>query len=148
MSAGEPLVPGCDIYMKKVLFLCTHNSCRSQMAEALLRHLHGDRYEVHSAGTEATRVNPFAIDVLREMGVDTGELRSKDLSEYRGQTFDEVVTVCDNAKEACPFFPGAKFQTHKGFTDPPDLVSQGVEQMEAFRRIRDEIKEWLEDRFG
>lgn len=134
--------------MKKVLFLCTHNSCRSQMAEALLRHLYGDRYEVRSAGTEATRVNPTAVIVLKEMGVDTSGLRSKDIGEYWGQRFDEVVTLCDSAKEACPFFPGAELQTHKGFIDPPDLVSQRVEHMEAFRKIRDEIMEWIEDHFS
>jgi arsenate reductase len=92
---------------QRVLFVCTHNSARSQMAEALLRTEAGDRFEVFSAGTEATRVHPLAIDVMNEIGVDVSAQRSKTIADLGAQQFDSVITVCDNAKEACPFFPGA-----------------------------------------
>lgn len=133
--------------MKRILFLCTHNSCRSQMAEALLRHRRGEQYEVFSAGTEATEVNPFALEVLGELNIDTTALSSKALDIYWGQVFDEVITVCDNAKEACPFFSGAKVQTHQGFTDPPDLVKEGMDPILAFRKVRDDIDRWIVHHF-
>ena len=97
---------------KRVLFLCTHNSARSQMAEGLLRHLAGARFEVMSAGTEVTHVRPLAVQVMAEVGVDISGQESKTLKRYLGEPFDYVVTVCDEANEACPFFPGAKNRLH------------------------------------
>jgi arsenate reductase len=101
----------------KVLFLCTHNSARSQMAEGLLRHLAGNHFEVMSAGTEATHVRPLAIRAMDELGIDISGQESKTLDRYLGDTFDYVVTVCDDANEACPVFPGAKRRLHWSFED-------------------------------
>jgi arsenate reductase len=133
---------------KKVLFICTHNSCRSQMAEALLRRHFGGRFEVFSAGSEPTDVDPMVITALEEKGIDMSSYRSKPVEEFTGVEFDEVVTVCDNAKETCPFFPGAKKYTHQGFVDPPDLAEEGTGRMEAFRSVRDEIEKWILSHFS
>lgn len=132
---------------KNVLFICTQNSARSQMAEAMLRHLKGDEHDVYSAGTDPTFVHPGAIEALNEAGIDTARLRSKSALEYLGRDFDLVVTVCDRAKEKCPFFPGAKETEHSGFTDPADLVSQGMSEQDAFAEVRDRIRRWIEERF-
>lgn len=119
------------------------------MAEAILRQRFGDVYEVHSAGTEATEVNSYALKVLEEIGIDTSILRSKSIDEYVGDEFNEVVTVCDNAKENCPFFPGARNYLHKGFRDPPVMAEEdGIKSLDAFRIIRDEIRSWIEVEFG
>ena len=131
--------------IKTVLFLCTHNSCRSQMAEALLRDAAGSEYEVFSAGTHATEVNPLVPIVLEENGVDTSGLYSKSVDKFIDRDIDMVVTVCDHAKEACPFFPGAKEYVHQGFPDPPDLISEGMEEMDAFRNVRDMISKWIRE---
>ncbi len=143
--------------MKKVLFICTHNSARSQMAEAFLNHMYGDRYTAESAGTVATQVNPYAIAVMEELGISMKGHRSKSIEEFRGRTFDVVVTVCDSAREACPFFPG-KVVIHRSFDDPSSYhVKRGkntirdgpdTEKLAVFRRVRDEIKEWIEEEFG
>ena len=133
--------------MKKVLFICTHNSARSQMAEALLNHLYGDRYAAESAGTVATRVNPYAIEAMKEVGISMDGHRSKSIEEFRGRIFDVVVTVCDNARENCPFFPG-KVVIHRGFEDPSETKGTEDEIMAAFRRARDEIWEWIEEQFA
>jgi len=125
---------------KKVLFLCTHNSARSQMAEGLLRHFHGDNYKAYSAGTEATQVKPEAVQVLAELGIDISKQESKTLERYLEMELDYVVTVCDKAKEACPFFPGGKERVHRRFFDPSDV--------EGFRKVRDEIRAWIEEMFG
>ncbi len=124
---------------KRVLFLCTHNSARSQMAEGLLRKSGGDQFEVFSAGTEATRVHPLAIEAMRELGVDISKQRSKTLDEYVGQDFDYVVTVCDRANESCPIFPGDPERIHWSFEDPS--LAKGTEQqrLQVFRRVRDAI---------
>jgi arsenate reductase len=127
---------------QKVLFICTHNSARSQMAEALLRTLYGNYYEAYSAGIEPTSVNPYAVEVMKELGIDLSTHRSKSIEEFREMTFDYVVTVCDNAKEACPFFPGKKV-IHKGFDDPATLNGFIEDTLDVFRRIRDEIKDWI-----
>ncbi|MEA3557701.1 MAG: arsenate reductase ArsC, partial [Candidatus Thermoplasmatota archaeon] len=103
---------------------------------------------VFSAGTEATEVNPFTLEVLKDLGIDTSSLHSKSLDIYLDQEFDEVVTVCDHAKEVCPFFPGAKIRTHQGFRDPPDLVEKGMEPLAAFRMVRDDIDRWIQDHFS
>ncbi|MEF3244503.1 MAG: arsenate reductase ArsC [Caldisericaceae bacterium] len=133
---------------KKVLFICTHNSARSQMAEGLLRALYGDYYEAYSAGTQATRVNPYAIKVMTEIGIDISKQRSKSIEEFRGKEFDYVVTVCDHAKETCPFFPGANFYLHKGFKDPSEATGDEESILREFRRVREEIKAWIEETFG
>ena len=133
---------------KKVLFICTHNSARSQMAEGILRTLYGDRYEAYSAGTQPTKVNPYAIKVMSEIGIDISNHRSKSAEEFRGKEFDYIVTVCDNAKEACPFFPGGKTYLHKGFKDPSEFKGNENEIVAEFQRVRDEIKRWIEETFG
>jgi len=128
----------------KVLFLCTHNSARSQMAEGLLRHLAGDRFEVMSAGTEATHVRPLAVRAMQELAIDISGQESKTLERYLGEPFDYVVTVCDEANEACPVFPGAKRRLHWSFKDPSQATGGEEERLRAFRTVRDEIKERIE----
>ncbi len=127
----------------RVLFLCTHNSARSQMAEGLLRHLVGDRFEVHSAGTEATSVRPEAIAVMAEIGADVSGQESKTLERYLGEPFEYVITVCD-ANEACPVFPGAKNRLHWPFEDPSRATGTEEERLKVFRAVRDEIRERIE----
>jgi arsenate reductase (thioredoxin) len=124
----------------RVLFLCTHNSARSQVAEGLLRHLAGDRFEVMSAGTEATSVRPEAIKAMAELGVDISGQGSKTLERYLGEPFDYVVTVCDDANEACPVFPGAERRLHWSFRDPSRAEGSDEERLEVFRKVRDEIQ--------
>jgi arsenate reductase len=132
---------------KSVLFICTHNSARSQMAEGIMRHLFGDRFDVHSAGTVATRVKPFAVEAMAEIGVDISHHRSKSIQEYRGRRFDYVVTVCDSARDSCPFFPGDEV-IHRSFEDPSRVEGTDDGKLRAFRQSRDEIKAWLTDYFG
>ena len=122
----------------RVLFLCTHNSARSQMAEGLLGHLAGERFEPFSAGTEATRVRPEAIEAMREVGVDISGQRSETLDRYLKVPFDYVVTVCDDANEACPAFPGARERLHWSLPDPSAVTGEG--RMGAFRSARDRIR--------
>lgn len=124
---------------RRVLFLCTHNSARSQMAEGLLRAWGGDRFEAHSAGTEASVVRPLAIMVMAELGIDISAHTSKRLDVYAGQSFDDAITVCDDAKEACPYFPGAARQLHWSFDDPSAATGTEEERLAFFRRVRDEI---------
>jgi arsenate reductase len=114
------------------------------MAEGLMNHFFGDRYRASSAGTEATRVNPFAIRVLEEIGVDISAHRSKAVEEFRGERFDTVVTVCDSARESCPFFPGKRV-IHRSFRDPSHTEGSDEELLHAFREVRDEILAWLEE---
>jgi arsenate reductase (thioredoxin) len=128
---------------KRVLFLCTHNSARSQMAEGLLREMAGDRFEVFSAGTEKTRVQPLAIEAMREVGIDISGHRSKTLDEFAGDTFDSVVTVCDRANESCPIFPGATERIHWSFDDPTAVVGSDEQKLRAFRTVRDAIQQRL-----
>ena len=125
---------------KRVLFLCTHNSARSQMAEGLLGHLAGDRFEPFSAGTEATHVRPEAIEAMREVEVDISGQRSETLDRYLGKPFDYVVTVCDDANEACPVFPEARERLHWSLPDPSAVTGGRGERMEAFRSVRDRIR--------
>lgn len=134
--------------MKSVLILCTGNSARSQMAEGLLRHLAGDRLEVHSAGTRASSVRPEAIAAMAEIGIDISSHWSKSADEFTGREIDCVLTVCDNAKETCPYFPAATKVIHHSFEDPPAAdVGTLEERMAVFRRVRDEMKEFLEGEF-
>ncbi len=124
---------------RKVLFLCTGNSCRSQMAEGLLRHLAGDRFEVASAGTHPAGLNPGAVGAMREIGIDISPHRSKRVNEYLDTRFDYVITVCDRAKETCPVFPVASSQLHWSFDDPAAAQGSAEERRAVFRRVRDEI---------
>jgi arsenate reductase len=124
---------------KRVLFLCTGNSCRSQMAEGWLRHLAGDRFEAFSAGTSPVGLNPGAVEAMRESGVDISAHRSKHLTEFAGVRFDYVVTVCDRARETCPIFPGARTVLHWSFDDPAAAKGTDEERRAVFRRVRDEI---------
>ena len=124
---------------ERVLFLCTHNSARSQMAEGLLRAWGGERYEAHSAGVEATEVRPLAIRAMAELGIDITGHSSKRLDEYIGTPFDYAITVCDDAREACPYFPGARIQLHWSFDDPSAASGSEEERLAVFRRVRDEI---------
>ncbi len=128
----------------KVLFLCTHNSARSQMAEGMMRRLAGDRFEVHSAGAEVTQVRPLAVRAMAEIGVDVSEQESKTLERYLGEPFDYVITVCNAANEACPIFPGAKNRLHWSFEDPAQANGTEEERLEVFRKVRDEIRERIE----
>ena len=129
---------------ERVLFLCTHNSARSQIAEGLLRSLAGDRFEAFSAGTEATRVRPEAISVMAEVGVDISAQQSKTLERYLREPFDLVVTVCDDANEACPVFAGAKERLHWSFPDPSAAAGGYEERHQAFRSVRDDITSRIE----
>jgi arsenate reductase (thioredoxin) len=133
---------------QRVLFLCTHNSARSQMAEGLLRALAGNRFEAMSAGTEATHVRPLAIRAMRELGVDISGQESKTLDRYLREPFDYVITVCDDANEACPFFPGAANRLHWSFEDPLRAEGSEEERLAVFRSVRDGIRQRLEDDLG
>lgn len=128
---------------KEVLFICNHNSARSQMAEGLLKSLNGEYYDVYSAGSNPSTVNPYAVKVLEEVNVDISSNRSKSLKEFEGFEFDYVVTVCGGEGEVCPFFQGGKNYLHKSFEDPTTVDGSDNEKTDAFRRIRDEIKEWI-----
>jgi len=131
----------------RVLFLCTGNSCRSQMAEGLCRHLKGDVIEVASAGIETHGLNPIAVRVMSEIGIDISAQRSKTVSDLDGREFDYVVTVCDHASETCPYFPARTAVVHRGFDDPPRLAAEAATDEEAlahYRRVRDEIREFVQ----
>ena len=130
--------------MARILFLCTHNSARSQMAEGLLRALAGDRFEAHSAGTEATFVRPQAARVMGELGVDISGQESKTLDRYLDEPFDYVITVCDEANEACPIFPGAKHRLHWSLPDPSRADGTEEERVEVFRSVRDRLRGLIE----
>jgi len=128
--------PGAPI---RVLFVCTGNSARSQMAEAILRHQASPPFEVASAGTEPKGVNPLTVRILAEVGIDISDARSKSVSEFLGQEFDYVITVCDQARETCPVFPGARESIHWGFDDPAAAEGSEVERLAVFRRVLNEI---------
>jgi len=130
---------------ERVLILCTGNSARSQMAEGLLRHDAGDRFEVFSAGTKPSQVRPEAIAVMGELGIDISEHRSKSVGQFTGQQFDYVLTVCDNAKETCPIFPGKVITVHRNFEDPAALQGSEEARLGLFRRVRDEMRTFLRD---
>lgn len=129
---------------QRVLILCTGNSARSQMAEGLLRTIGGERFEVFSAGVKPSAVRPEAIQAMKEIGIDISGHRSKSVDEFAGQQFDAVITVCDNAKETCPLFPGKTQRIHQSFQDPPAPGESSAEEtISIFRRVRDEIQEWM-----
>ena len=132
---------------KKILFLCTGNSCRSQMAEGLCRHLHEAGIDAYSAGIEKHGLNPLAVRAMAEIGIDISAHASKTLDDLSGIGFDYVVTVCGHADETCPIFPRATRKIHRGFDDPPRLAAGAASDDEAmvhYRRVRDEIRDYLE----
>ncbi len=131
---------------KSVLFICTHNSARSQIAEGLVNNLYSDRFKAYSAGLEKTIVNPYAIKIMKEINIDLSGQSSKKIDRFLGQKFDYVVTVCDNARENCPFFPGAYKYLHAGFEDPSQATGSEEDVLEKFRATRDRIKNWIEER--
>jgi len=130
---------------QRVLIICTGNSARSQMAEGLLRHDAGERFEVFSAGTRPGRVRPEAIAAMAEIGIDMSSHRSKSVDEFTEQPFDYVLTVCDHARESCPVFPGHAMAFHHSFEDPAAFEGSDEERLAAFRRVRDEIRKYLRE---
>ena len=133
---------------KKVLFLCSENSCRSQMAEGILRHLMGNEFEVFSAGIRPSVVNPIAIKIMAEIGIDISGHRSKSVDEFQGMNFDFVITTCDAARETCPVFPGNTRHLHWSFSDPADARGSEEEILSVFRKVRDEIKLRIQEEFS
>jgi arsenate reductase len=132
---------------KRVLFLCTGNSCRSQMAEAWTKHLKGDQFEAYSAGVKPKDIDPRAIKAMAEAGLDISGQKSKDVDALGSTEFDYVITLCDNARESCPYFPAKTKLIHRGFDDPPKLAENAKNEEEAmahYRRVRDEIKTFVE----
>ena len=130
---------------KRVLILCTGNSARSQMAEGLLRHDAGEQFDVESAGTKPGIVRPEAIAAMKELGIDISGHRSKHVDEFEGQHFDYVITVCDNARESCPLFFRAEKRLHESFDDPASLNGSEGERLSLFRRVRGEMREYLNE---
>jgi arsenate reductase len=133
--------------IKKVLFLCTGNSCRSQMAEAWTKHLKGDQFEAYSAGVKPKDIDPRAIRAMAEAGLDISGQKSKDVDALGSTEFDYVITLCDNARESCPYFPAKTRLIHRGFDDPPKLAEKSKNEEEAmthYRRVRDEIRAFVE----
>jgi arsenate reductase (thioredoxin) len=130
-----------------ILFICTANAARSQMAEGLLRAKYGDRYEVFSAGTRQSKVSFRAIAVMQEIGIDISHHRSKTLAEYEGVPFDCAITLCDRAHAVCPVVPGAKKTIHRGFADPHLTPGSEEEVLEGYRKVRDEIAAWIDTTF-
>ncbi|MCO6431765.1 MAG: arsenate reductase ArsC [Deltaproteobacteria bacterium] len=132
---------------KRILFLCTGNSCRSQMAEGLARHLKGEVLEVYSAGTSPQKLNSDAVIVMREVGIDISSHKAKSIDDLGGLKFDYVITVCDDANESCPLWPGRGKVVHRGFDDPPRLAARAAsetERLAPYRRVRDEIKAFVQ----
>jgi len=130
---------------QRVLFLCTHNSARSQMAEGLLRSLGGDRFEAHSAGTQATRVRPLAIQAMAEVGIDISTQASKTLDPYVDQRFDHVITVCDDANESCPIFPNTLHRLHWSLPDPSKATGSQTEPLAVYRKVRDDLRARIQE---
>jgi len=128
---------------KRVLFLCTANSCRSQMAEGIINHFFGDKIAAFSAGTQESFVNPKAIEVMKEIGIDISKHQSKNLTAFDGQNFDYVITLCGSANETCPLYIGGTKKTHIGFDDPARVQGTKEEVLREFRSVRDEMKEKL-----
>jgi len=149
MPVNRPIVDERDNVEKKtILFICVHNSARSQMAEGLVNALYGDRFEAVSGGTTATRVHPAAIKAMAEIGIDISEHRSKSIDVFEGRRFDDVVMVCDDNQADCPFFPGGKEQIHHAFDDPAACTGTDEDVLACFRRSRDEIRAWIEETFA
>jgi arsenate reductase (thioredoxin) len=139
---------GVTVPNGRVLFICTHNAGRSQMAEGYLRARYGDRYEAFSAGTLASTVSPLAVRVMAELGIDISGHRSKALGEFVGREMDVVATVCDAAAATCPIFPGAGTTLHASFPDPAAATGTEEERLAVFRSARDRITDWIDATFG
>ncbi|MBN1471705.1 MAG: arsenate reductase ArsC [Syntrophaceae bacterium] len=137
-----------NVVRKSVLFLCTHNAVRSQMAEAFLNHLYGDRYSAFSAGSDPARIDPLVVMVMKEIGMDVSANQSKNVSVFQGRHFDYVVTVCDHVQESCPYFPEGNVRIHKSFPDPSRFQGSSDDKIKEFNRVRDEIKMWIEKEFN
>ncbi len=133
---------------KSVLFICTHNAVRSQMAEALLSNLYGDRYSAFSAGSDPTQIDPLAASVMREMGIGISHQRSKSLNVFKDSNLDYIVTVCDQVQESCPYFPGGHLRIHRSFSDPSKFQGRHEDIIKEYRCVRDEIKKWIEEAFS
>ena len=133
---------------KSVLFICSHNAARSQMAEAILNKLYGDRYTAFSAGTDPSQIDPIVVQVMKEVGIDVSGYKSKGLNVFQDYHFDYVVTVCDQANESCPYFPGGNLRIHKSFSDHSKLQGWHEDVIKEYRRTRDEIKNWIEKEFS
>jgi arsenate reductase len=131
-----------------VLFVCTHNSSRSQMAEGLLRDRYGDRFDVFSAGTQPSGVNPFAVKAMDEIGIDLSGHTSDAVDTYTDRPLDVVVTVCDDAAENCPYVPARQRNVHRSFPDPSAVEGSDADKLAAFRRVRDDIATWIDETFG
>lgn len=131
-----------------MLFICTHNSARSQMAEGLLRARYGDRYEIFSAGTKRTHVRPEALQVMEEIGIDISDHHSKTIDDLNDRRFDFVVTVCDAARENCPYLPARRQNMHHSFVDPSAATGTDEEKLKTFRQVRDAINDWIEQTFA
>ena len=129
---------------QRVLFLCTGNSCRSQMAEGFLGHLAGNQFEIFSAGTHPSRVNPRAITAMAELGVDISNHKSQSIDEFLDQNFDYVITVCDSARETCPVFPNSNQSLHWSFEDPAEATGTEEQVMQVFRKVRGQIREKIQ----
>ncbi|QUH23346.1 arsenate reductase ArsC [Methanobacterium alkalithermotolerans] len=136
-----------DANLKRVLFICKNNSGRSQMAEAILKHLYGENFEVSSAGSHPRPINPLTIEVLQEIGIDASSQESKNLQKFQGQEFDLVVSLCGDEDEACPVFLTGKKYAHQGFKDPAGIKGDKKYQLKLFREIRDSIFLWIESEF-
>ena len=132
---------------KTVLFICKHNSARSQMAEGLLKELYGQYYNVFSAGADPSTVSPYAIKVMADRGIDISKNYSKSINQFKGQEFDYVVTVCNEENGGCPFFPGGKTYIHKSFPDPTSFSGDRNKKIKYFTLIRNEIEDWIIDTF-
>jgi arsenate reductase len=131
--------------IKRILFICVHNSARSQMAEGFVNAFYGGRFKAFSGGTEATRVHPAAIQAMAEIGIDISSYRSKGIDEFTDQRFDYVVMICDDSQTNCPFFPGGSEYIHYAFADPAACRGTDEEILACFRRSRDEIHDWIKN---
>jgi arsenate reductase len=132
---------------KKILFLCTHNAARSQMAEGVVNARYGDRYEAHSAGNKPTEVHPCTVSVMAEVGIDISAYRAKALDEFDDESFDYVVTMCADAQENCPIFPGGAAYLHHPFAVPVSVTGSDRDECASFKHVRDQIREWIEATF-
>lgn len=133
---------------KSVLFICTHNAVRSQMAEAFLNNIYRDRYTSFSAGSDPTQIDPLVTSVMSEIGIDVSNHQSKGLDVFKDSKMDYIVTVCDLAHESCPYFPGGKLHLHRSFPDPSKFDGKDEDKIKEYRCIRDAIKKWIEEEFG
>jgi arsenate reductase len=132
---------------KKVLFVCTHNSARSQIAEGIINCYYADRFDAYSAGSNPTEINPYSVSVCSEIGVDISSNYAKGFDDLEGIKFDYIVTVCDGATEKCPYFRGDGFRIHKSFNDPSDYKGSDEQKTVFFRNVRDEIRDWIDNVF-